>query len=284
MSKLCYVTSFFDIGREKWNYYNRNFDVYFKAFTKMINMFKKFNCVDSVKSVECVERVNFSLYYEVIVFIDERYYNRVVECVDGLCNVTVVSINDEFMRNNIPIWSRLEREGEIMSSETFKNLVKHRYRCPETYEPKYTLINHAKVDFVNFAGIISQAEYFCWLDFGYCGEDYSIADAPLDINKFDKERINYVLLNPLTEEDNDVVNTIVVAREKVSGGFFFCSREKMEEYRKLYSDVHKWFQDNNLADDDQNLVIQCNFRRPDLFKFECLYGWFKGLTHYSIKC
>ena len=60
------------------------------------------------------------------------------------------------------------------------------------------------------------------------------------------------------------------------------SREKIDEYQKLYHEVHQWFQDNNIADDDQNFVIQCSSRKEELFRFECLGGWFKGLTNYQM--
>jgi len=153
MSKLCYVTSFFDIGREGWIHYRRTFDNYFRAFCNMIRMFEKFKLGQ------------FKNYCELIVFIDKRYYKRVLDLVKNMSNVCLVSIDEDFMKNNIPVWNRLEKEREIMNSEFYKSLVRHRYMCPETYEPKYTLINHAKVDFVKFATIMSGAEYFCWVDF-----------------------------------------------------------------------------------------------------------------------
>ncbi len=38
--KVCYVTMFFDIGREMWdNSFNRNFDVYLDRFTDLIKLF-----------------------------------------------------------------------------------------------------------------------------------------------------------------------------------------------------------------------------------------------------
>jgi Bacterial protein of unknown function (HtrL_YibB) len=266
--RVCYVTSYFDIGRENWTYYKRTFINYFKAFCNMVDMFRNFpeesrdNC-------------------ELIVFIDDKYYDQVQKKVGDLSYITLIPINELFMENNIPCWKRLEREREIMKSDSFKSLVSHRYMCPETYDPKYTLINHAKIDFVQFAQIISQVEYFCWVDFGYCGDCESIPQYPVDINKMDRDRINYVLLSPLTPSDNDVLSTLINAPEKVGGGFFFGSREKLQEYAELYHDVHKWFQDNNFADDDQHFVIQSISRRPELFKTVCLGGWFKGLVHYQ---
>ena len=263
--KLCYVTAYLDIGRDKWKNFQRTFDRYFKSFTPLVDMFKK-NPIDK---------------HELVVYIDDSHYERVKEYVGESKNITVFPINERFMENNISAWSRLDKEREIMSQTNFLSLVKHRSDCPETYEPKYTLINHAKIDFVNFSKILTNAQYFCWVDFGYCGDPGSVPVNLLDINKFDKNRINYVLLNPLTPKDSDVIYTIVTAPERVGGGFFFGSRERMAEYGELYHKVHKWFQENNLADDDQHFIIQSNLRKPDLFRLDHLGGWFKALVTYQ---
>jgi len=265
--KLCYVSAYLDIGREKWVHFQRSFNKYFEGFTPLVDMFKK----------------NTDPKYELIVYIDQLYIDRVNEYVGESKNITVVPINEQFMRNNIYAWSKLDREKEIMDSSYYKNFVRHRLNCPETHQPRYTLVNHAKIDFVNFSKLLSNAEYFCWVDFGYCGDRERIPKNMLDINRLDKDRINFSLINPITAQDSDVIYTIVAAPEKVNGGFFFGNRQKLEEYGELYHKVHKWFADNNLADDDQHLVIQSTLRKPDLFKLHNLGGWFRDLVAFQIR-
>jgi hypothetical protein len=263
--KLCYITAYLDIGRDKWSHFQRPFTKYFNCFTPLVDTFKK----------------HLNSTHELIVYIDESHHQQVKDYVGECKNVTVFPINEGFMTNNIPVWSRLDRERQIMDSSYYKNFVRHRSHCPETYEPRYTCINHAKIDFINFSKILTNAQYFCWVDFGYCSDPESVPKNFLDINKLDKNRINYVLLNPLTQQDSDVIYTIVTAPERVGGGFFFGNREKMAQYGDLYHKVHKWFQENNLADDDQHFIIQSSLRNPDLFKFHHLGGWFKALVNFQ---
>jgi len=40
----------------------------------------------------------------------------------------------------------------------------------------------------------------------------------------------------------------------------------MAEYQALYHETLEYFQDNNIADDDQHLALRCYFKNPNLFK------------------
>ena len=266
--RLCYVTAYLDIGRETWTHFQRTFDWYFNSFIPLVNMFK---------SISNEERA----LYDFIIFIDSKYYDKVKEYVGDINNIVVIPINETFMENNIFAWSKLERETEIMSSKEYKKLISHRLNCPETNNPKYTIINHSKIDFVCFATILSTCQYFCWVDFGYCGNEERTPSYLLNIDLFDKDKINYTLIQPITEKDKNIIFTLSDPRDVVAGCFFLGSREKIEEYQKLYHSVLEMFQDKNLADDDQHLVIQCKARNPDLFFFDCLNGWHRALVHYQ---
>jgi hypothetical protein len=269
MEKLCYVTAFLDIGRDDWkNRHKRTFTDYFSFFTPFVDMFK--NISPEISSL-----------YDLVIFIDEKHHDKVKNYIGNHNNIIIIPINEKFMINNISAWSRLEREKEIMSMIDYKKLIIERINCPEHHDPKYTIINHSKIDFVNFATILSDAQYFSWVDFGYCSNEERTPKYPLDITLLDKNKINYTLIWNLGPEDNDVIYTLLLAPERVGGFFFFGSREKIQEYQKLYHKIHIWFQEKNLADDDQHFVIQCNLSNPNLFRFECFYGWHKALVKYQ---
>lgn len=265
--KLCYVTAFLDIEREKWIYFQRSFEKYFDSFTILVDLFKK----------------NYTPDYELIVFIDEKHYDRILNVVNNIVGITVIKIDNTFMQNNIPIWKRLEKETEIMNSDTFKNLLSHRLKYPEHNNPKYTLINHAKIDFVNLAIEKSNAEYFCWVDFGYFQNKNTVPEKLIDVNLLNKEKVNYTLINPLSDNDKSVFYTIMNAPERIGGFFFFGNRKVLKEYQTLFHQVHLWFQENNLADDDQHIALQCYFKNPELFYLHSLGEWHKALISFQRK-
>jgi hypothetical protein len=266
--ETCYVTAFYDIGREKWEQFSRSLDKYMENFIPLLKLF---------------DRATTSR--ELIIFIDERHLEKVEKLVRENIRkelleycVRIIPISERFLTQNIPVWSRLKREEEIMNSSEYQTLFSHRLNYPEQKYPKYTLINHAKIDFVNYAINISFSRYFCWLDFGYNPDG---AMDLLDVSKFPEEKITYILLSQLQPQDFDRIYTIMFSYERVGGGFFFGGKSVMKKYQKLYHEIHRKFQDNNLADDDQHFVIQSYKENPELFNLVHLGGWFKALVTYQ---
>ena len=271
-SKLCYITGFLDIGRKDWNEFQRSFEDYFSSFTPLADMFNKMT--DSNKS-----------YYHLVVFIDKKCSRYVKEYLQAK-NITVIEIDEDFLTANIPAWSRLAREQEIMNSDKFKNLMSSvgRLRFPEHSNPKYTLINHAKIDFVNYAmnlESLKECPYFCWVDFGYFAKPDRIPQFPLDITRFNLSTVNYTLINPLTSKDKDVFYTLTHAPERIGGFFFFGNRKSLIAYQKLFHAIHKAFQTVEIADDDQHIALQCYFKCPELFTLHNLGGWHRALTEFQ---
>src|SRR5437764_784195 len=130
MYTLCYVTAFLDINRDDWSTFSRSFDDYLESFTPYINLFE--NNKD----------------YKLVVYIDKKHYNKLLDlCI--VDNIYVYPIDEEFLLQNSILWQRLPLETEIITSEKYKTEFKHRLQYPENNNPKYTLINHAKVDFVS---------------------------------------------------------------------------------------------------------------------------------------
>lgn len=260
---ICYVTAFLDIQRENWSTFRRTFDEYFQAFTPLIDLFKDDN------------------NNHLVVFMDKKRSEKVKQYVNNLQNVTVIDIDEDYLQNNSILWKRLPKEIEIINSIEYKKVVSHRLSYPEHSNPRYTLINHAKIDFVNLAVQMVTNPYFCWVDFGYFSKPENIPKRLLDVNLLDRNKINYTLINPISVIDSNVLYTLQNAPEKIGGFFFFGSRERMIEYQKLYHLVHETFQKNNIADDDQHLVLQCYFAKPDLFALHAVGGWHKALLAFQ---
>ena len=58
MNNVCYVTLYYDIGRDKWSGFTRTFEKYLKEFQPFIDLFKKDKCGND----------------SMIVFIDEKHH------------------------------------------------------------------------------------------------------------------------------------------------------------------------------------------------------------------
>ena len=264
---LCYVSAFLDLNRDSWTSFKRSFEEYFQSFVPLIDMFR--NLVNTT--------------YQLIIFIDKTRSNIVKEYINNLSNVLVIEIDEDYLFKNSVLWQRLPKEMEIMNSESYKNLIPHRLSYPEHSNPKYTLINHAKIDFINLAMNMCYCDYFCWVDFGYFALPERIPSAFLDINLFDKEKINYTLINPLSIYDKDIYYTLITAPERIGGFFFFGNRKVLFAYQQLYHTIHQQLQDMGIVDDDQHIALRCYFTQPELFHLHYLGGWHKALTHFQKK-
>jgi len=259
--KLCYVSAFLDIGRTSWQFFRRSTEDYIQKFRS--NLLYHFDQMNPV----------FDPDYELILFMDDRYVD---EIVPKNSNVKIIPINKDSLIFISPLWKRLPREREIMESSEYRSSFRHRLSFPENSVPEYTLINHAKIDFVVEAQKYSDSPYFCWVDFGYI----DIPSSPIDNTLLVDGKVNYNLINPLDDRDRDVLYTMHTAPERIGGGFFWGNKAVLLEYQSLYHHIHERFQKDNLADDDQHLVLRCYYERPSLFHLHSIGGWFRMLNHF----
>lgn len=266
MNNICYVTLFYDIGRGNWNnIFKRSFEDYYIAFEPYITLFNKDTCNGD----------------KLIVFIDKKYYDILKERIHG-SNILLISIDNNFM-SNLYCWKTIYKERDIMSNKKFKIFLESRITCPEHSFPEYTLINHSKIDLICWLiNNTSEFNYYAWVDFGFFKSKDLIPSKLIDINKLQLDKINYTLINPIDENDKNILYTLKYAPEKVGGFFFFGRKDKLLEYQILYHEVFNWFQnDLKIADDDQHLVLQCYFKKSELFSLHCLYEWHKAFVHFQ---
>lgn len=262
---ICYVTAFLDLERESWLTFSRKFDDYLKGFTPYIYMFEK--CKDNP-------------LFKMVCFIDEKRI-EMVQKLNPPSNMILIKINEKYLNDHSVLWRRLNEETRIINSESYKNKVKHRLHFPENTNPRYTLINHSKIDFVNLAFDIVNSEYYCWVDFGYFSKEINIPTYMIDINKLNKNRINYTLINKIQDKDKDYMYTLTCAPEKIGGFFFFGDKQNLKQYQKLYHKVHDQFQKLEIVDDDQFMALQCYFENPSLFHLHYLGEWHKALSAFQ---
>lgn len=251
---LCIVSAFFDIGRDKWSAFRRSTEQYFANFKPYINM-----------------------GHNMIVFIDDRHIESLRAVIGDKSSdrIKLVSINKEWMQDNIYAYRQLPREREIMESDKFKNLTRHRQSHPECSKPEYNIIQHAKIDFVAHVinNKLSESDYFAWSDFGYFQHPSRIPKLGLDIGKFDLEKVNFQAMNELSANDFNIPYTLINAPERIGGFFYLGNANNLLMYQDLYHQICKEFHDLGIVDDDQHIMIQSVGRMPSLFKVWNLGGW-----------
>lgn len=263
--RLCYVTAFLDIRRDRWSHFQRTVDHYFQEFQPMLNMF-----------LDHPDASN----YDWVIFMDREHVRHLPRVLPP--NIIVQEIDEAYLEEHSPLWQRLDREAAIMASEAYQAIVRHRLHHPEHTVPKYTIITHCKVDFVHLAAeIVPEATHFAWVDFGYSKDPGTVPRQFLDLGKMEADKVTFALVNPIDPMDQDVVYTLQHAPEKVTGSFFCGTKAALVAYRELYHRVHELFQHNNIADDDQHVELQCIFQRPDLFSLHHLGGFHKALTTFQ---
>lgn len=264
--KISCITAFYDLNRDKWNYFKRPFEKYFDSFKIIVELYKD---------------TKISL----IVFIDIKHYEKVKEITKNIKNIFVFRIDIDFLKKNIDAFSRLEKEEEIIKSIEYKmKLGKRLYKnYPENTFAMYNLINHAKIDFVNLSFTLVDCDYAYWLDFGYfVGERVKKPDYLLDTCKFDLNCINYNIISIPEEKDKNILYTLIHSPERIGGFFFFGKKELLKEYQKLFHKNHISLQNMGIVDDDQHIALRCYFENPKLF---CLHltGWHDVLYLYQHK-
>jgi len=271
--KVCYITAFYDIGRDNWNSFNRKFNEYLECFYIYTYLFSK-------KELSKNKDELINIEYEMILYLDDT---KIVEFLNKYnlldTNIKLIPINNKFMKNNIWSWSKLDRESAIMDSDLYKKFLNNssnsnRRLFPENIYPKYTLINHSKIDFINNTIInnLSNAEYYCWTDFGYLGKEIFYPNKLLDPFKFDLCKINYTLINPYIY-NLDPFNNLLYYPEIISGGYFFGSKDLIIKYTELYHKTLEIYQLSWLCDDDQAIVLYMYNKYPELFKLHSVYKW-----------
>jgi hypothetical protein len=256
---VAFVTNFYDINRGDWNHWQRTSDTYMECF-----------------------RVLARVRVPLIVYIHDTHYERARDiCAEERSGsgsgsgsyppLTLVPYNEAFLKEHIRSWSYLETEAGIMSTEQYREWTRARSTCPETHNPKYNCINHAKIDFVRHAmqhgGFVTddtQYPYYGWVDFGYLKPDEVGRTFPpngvyvpnlADRRMFDPNKVTLVVnVVPEPARCRDPVQTLIRAPEWFTGGFWVGGRCALMRYWEQYHAALQEMYAANVADDDQAVM------------------------------
>lgn len=254
MNDICLVSALIDIDRKNWKNFQRSVDTYLSFFKPYITHIK----------------------HEMVVFIDDQHFDKLKELCQNANHIRLIPINREWLDKNIYAWQWLNKEIEIMNSNQFTNLIKHRLHHPECSKPKYNIAVHSKIDFCAYVinNELTKAKYIAWTDFGHFQLQNRIPKfSTLNINKFDLDKINIQTINPITEKDKDIMYTLVNAPDVIATSFYLGRRDLILKLQTLYHQIMELFYSQNIVDDDQHIMLQCIFSDPSLFKIWNLKYW-----------
>lgn len=265
--KVVLVTAFYDIGRGEWSSYQRSANKYMTSFKNYLD-----------------------LEYEMFVFLDDRYMAEFAD--NKRKNVVFIPINMDWLRTNCKSWAQLDRVRNIMYSVNYRTLLKDRIENghPENISPQYNIVNHSKIDFINYLiteKLVTSDTFVCWSDFGYHNsilqnDPHRFPTSALDPNKFNLTKLNFCLRNTVIPEDSDILTTLLVAREVFTGSFFAGPVDKMIELYELYHECLDELYDLNLSDDDQHIYLRCFLKKPELFALYLSQNeWPRALTYFQ---
>ncbi|MCD7925715.1 MAG: hypothetical protein LUI85_13890 [Bacteroides sp.] len=168
-----------------------------------------------------------------------------------------------------------EREKEIMESETYRTLIKHRALHPEHRYWEYTLMTHNKVSFLHratrqFPGYT----HYVWLDFG--GLRYPI-DGRMD---FDWSSLTDNLIHlqafstDLSRYQLEPAELCAQSPALIAAAMIVVPATAMEWFALAYEEELKHYQALGIADDEQNLLVQLVRKYPERFKLEQVHFWY----------
>jgi hypothetical protein len=272
-AEITFVSNFYDIKRGEWNTrWRRTADTYMDCF-----------------------RVLARVRVPLIVYIHDVHYERARSICDEERNraqehnndnndnnnnqpyppLTLIPYNEAFLKEHIRSWSYLETEAAIMETAQYREWTRGRSTCPETHDPKYNCINHAKIDFIRHAmqhgGFVSDhphphrhaktPQYYGWVDFGYLKPDEEGRTFPENGRYvpnpefMDPHKVTLVVnAQPDPAQCTDPVQTLVSAPELFTGCFWFGGRCALMRYWDQYHAAMSVMHAANVADDDQAVM------------------------------
>lgn len=259
--EILFVTAYKDIKRNSWLASSKSNEEYFKNF----------------------DRLATKINYDLVVFLEEPYLTALIEKYKHKKNIFF----EDLSKVNTFLNQYLDKDLQIIKSKKYKNKIpEHRKNLPEHLYSDYNLINHSKINFVNFANkTYENYNFYSWIDFGMIRQN-NLNSIPSNINlkgiPLDKITYQFKLMPPKKRIDPDLilqglpkaVNNIVVNGVYVMGSAFICPKDFAPVFEKKWESKLLSFYENDITDDDQSLILQIYYDDPDFFCAKVSANWF----------
>ena len=252
MKSILFVTAFYDIGREKWNYknkeykYQRDNEDYHQSFIQLAN----------------------NLKYDLHVYLEKKDIPKLKLKVS---KKNIIFFDIDNIKDQLFVSKYYNLESQIIKSDNYqKKLSRETKFKPEHLYSLYNLINHDKVNFVYQSYLQNKNyDYYSWIDYGFSKFKMKTQNKliPRDIN-FNLLSDNKIIYQSLEYNIPKKSPIIMLSTNKVyiAGTFWICPKRLVGHYQKIYHQELKRFHNLKIVDDDQNLVLQLVLKHTNLFK------------------
>jgi hypothetical protein len=253
------VTAFFDIGRSSWKEYVRTPEEYIESFFHLL----RFDC-------------------PIILFIDKKYHTLILQHIQQTSALSslfqIVPIDLEWLLTHTSAWKNHYTSFQtIMQSNEYQRQMQHRIKnnTPETLYPEYNLINHSKVDFIDFSLHHQwiKTPWTAWIDFGYAHAIYGkTLDSPFKAETLSRcisscfsHKMNFWACQLPQSFDADALWTCTHDRVTITGSFYVGKTELWSRFILLYHACLKELVEQHICDDDQHVLLRCFLKHPSEF-------------------
>ena len=255
-SQICFVTAFKELKRSG----SFSTDGYIHNFLKLANYIE----------------------YDLFVYAEKPIIEKIFTVQKTFpTNITFMSmenVTDAF------IYKYFERDSKILKSEQYLKLIpEYRNHLPEHNDIGYNLINHSKINFIQYTqSLKSNYTFYSWIDFGRFNENTNNIPSDVDIKKLPDTKLVFQCPHgPWFSKDrimpNDMLqqNTIFIL-----GASFVIPATMITTVHKLYEDKILELYSDNITDDDQSIWIQLFWDNPNIFLIindDMFYNMFSNL-------
>jgi len=252
MKSILFVTAFYDIGREKWNYknkrykYQRDNEDYHQSFIRLAN----------------------NLTYDLHVYLEKK---NIPELKSRVSKKNIIFFDIDNIKDKLFITKYYNLESQIIKSDNYqKKLSRETKFKPEHLYSLYNLINHDKVNFVYQSYLQNKNyDYYSWIDYGFSKfkmkTQNKLIPRDINFNLLSDKKIMYQSLEYNIPKKSPII-MLSTNKVYIAGTFWICPKRLVGHYQKIYHQELKRFHNLKIVDDDQNLVLQLVLKHTNLFK------------------
>lgn len=252
-SNATFVTSLYDIGRERWPHFSRSYDSYLRRFSHLL-----------------------AVEIPLVVFGERILKPLVMQHRKGMTSPTRFVTRPFSL---LPTWRHRLRVECVFDSRAFRE-DNDKLEHPETFSADYLLLMHSKLPLLRHVMDRNpfNTSHFFWIDAGYAA--VSDDDTISDVKKVNippgkqwrpesllslSHAVTYIQLN----EPAQYVNVTQLHKRRLSpamaGGFFGGAQKVMTYYAALYNKcLLKQLTEGELME-DQGTALQVYFEHPSMF-------------------
>lgn len=244
---ILFVTAFHEAGREHWSFFRRDKRLYLEWFSYLTKL-------RNIKTV---------CYYR---------KDRQSELPQGNCTVRDFEREDTFFKDYY------DEEKAITLNPRFREFIKERESYPEHYCPNFSMMTHAKANFIRRAARqYPHHSHYAWIDFGIVRRPLA-PDTVFDWSRLTDDKIHFQVFAPPDGYPSDPRQLCLESPDALSASLFVIPRGLVEWYEHVYEEELKINHSLLIADDEQNIMLRLAQKYPKKISADIVDGWYDFFT------